>query len=117
MEISISSTNDEKLFNRKTILFSVSYEGSTASKDSVKVELCKRLNLKPDCTVISSMEQGFGSRQSAGSAHAYSDEQSMRKFEPAYVMKRAFHTKDEKEAPAEAVGAKKQEAAGKAKKR
>lgn len=99
MDINIISTKEEKLWGRKDIEFSVKTPGSTVSKDDVKVELCKKLNLNPDSTIITKINQEFGDRSNLCYAHSYSKKEDLQKFEPEYLLKRM--SGKNAEAPAE----------------
>lgn len=107
MEIKVLSDNEEKLFGRRNIVFSIVSSDKTASKEEALVELCKRLNLKPDATVITSIEQGFGVKVSTAHAHAYQDASGIKKFESKRLLERMERKgkaegKGEKEEKAEA---------------
>ncbi len=105
MEIKVLSDNEEKLFNRRNIIFSIVSSDKTASKAEALVELCKKLNLKPNATVITSIEQGFGLKVSTAHAHAYHDAGNIKRFESKRLlerMERKGKTKEEGEGKAEA---------------
>lgn len=88
MDIKIISNKEEKLFNRSRIEFSMAYAERTPSKEEAKVELCKKLNLRPEFTIITGIHQEFGSRMSMADAHTYLNKESLEKFEPKYLLNR-----------------------------
>jgi small subunit ribosomal protein S24e len=92
MELKILSNNENKLLGRKEITFSVEQEGSTANRTELTKELCKRLNLHPESTVIVSISQTFGTRQSTGTAHSYSDKETLAKYEKMTLARIAKRT-------------------------
>jgi ribosomal protein S24E len=86
--MSILSDEENKTLNRREIEFAVVQEASTESREEIKIELCKKLNLNPDCTVISTIHQEFGMRRSRGTAHSYKSKEEMGKTEPKYLIDR-----------------------------
>jgi ribosomal protein S24E len=108
MEISIISNKEEKLFNRSSIRFVLSYSGSTPSREEAKVELCKKASLRPDLTIITGIGQEFGTKQCTGSAHSYSAKADLDRFEHKYLLTRLVkkekapeEAKEEKAKPSE----------------
>ena len=89
MEIEILSKKEEKLFGRNEIVFSIISDNKTVSKQDALVVLCKKLNLKPDSTVITEIKQGFGARTSVGYAHAYLKADDIKRFEEKRLLDRA----------------------------
>ncbi len=89
MEINIISNEENKLLGRKEIRFSAAHEKETESKENVKVELCKKLNLKPDSTIIIRINQHFGEKRISGLAHSYEKKDDMLKYEQQHLFKRA----------------------------
>jgi ribosomal protein S24E len=112
LEISILSNKEEKLFDRHSIVFSMEYDSRTPSKDEAKAELCRKVNLRPDFTVITSIEQEFGSRQCTARAHSYSSRESMERYETKHLLGRLA----KKEAKASGEQAEKKEPEAKAEK-
>ena len=84
----IEERKNEALGNRKEITFVASYEGGTAAKEELKVELCKKLNLAPEGTMIVRMEQQYGRHECKGIAHSYEKEEDMKRIEPKHLLKR-----------------------------
>ncbi len=111
MEINILSDNDNKNVGRREISFSAVQDDKTASKEQIKQELCKRLNLNPDSTIITEIKQEFGMRRSTGIVHSYGSKEQLEKAEPGYLIKRL--SKGEKKEGAEQKEEKPKEAKGK----
>jgi small subunit ribosomal protein S24e len=88
MELKIDSNKENKLLNRKEITFTVDQDNSTVRKDDLTRELCKKLSLNPEATLIVRIDQGFGSKQSSGVAHSYATKEMLDKFEPKHVLAR-----------------------------
>ena len=88
MEVSILSDNDNKNAGRREVSFLVVQDDKTASKEQIKQELCKRLNLSPEATIITEIRQEFGMRRSTGMAHAYASKEQLERSEPRYLLKR-----------------------------
>ena len=81
MELNILSNNENKLLNRKEIRFSVMQDSSTVEREAVKREICKKLNLSPDSTIVVRIDQKFGGRESSGIAHSYGTKELLDKYE------------------------------------
>lgn len=88
MEINILSNKEEKLFERSSIVFFMEYKNQTPSKEEAKVALCKKANLRPDFTVITSIEQAFGSKSCKAYAHSYSSKEALDRYERKHLLKR-----------------------------
>lgn len=104
MEINVTSNKENKLLNRREIDFYVIQDGSTPSKNEIKTELCKKLNLDPESVMVVRVDQTTGLRQARGIAHAYSSKEQVEKFEPVHLVNRMKGIKGAK-APAEKKGA------------
>ena len=80
MEIKILEEREEKLFGRKEITFEASYEGKTPSGEEVKQEICKKLGLSPDLTVVIKIDQAYGKGLSTVKVHSYAKKEVMEKI-------------------------------------
>ena len=100
MELSIISDQTNPAASRREISFSVVQDDKTASKEEIKKELCSRLNLSPDTTIIVSVRQEFGVRRSVGVAHSYASKEQMDGSEPGYLTARLSKMAGRQEAPA-----------------
>lgn len=97
MELKIESSKENKLLNRKEITFTVEQDSSTAKRDELTKELCKKLNLNPESTIIVRIDQGFGRKESSGVAHSYQSRELLEKYEPKHVLARRLGKKPAKE--------------------
>ncbi len=88
MEVSILSDKSNPNTKRREISFAVVQDDKTASRDEVKRELCKRLSLDPETTIITQMKQEFGMRRSTGVAHSYASKEQIASAEPKYLIER-----------------------------
>ncbi len=111
MEISILSDMKDQSAGRREISFSVVQEGRTASRDEITQELCRKLNLSPDATIITDIKQEFGVRRSTGVAHSYASKEQLDKAEPKYLIarlakrgKKAEGAEQPKEEPKQGAG-------------
>ncbi|MCL5101874.1 MAG: 30S ribosomal protein S24e [Candidatus Marsarchaeota archaeon] len=88
MEIKISNDKENKLFKRREISFAVVGEEKTPSAAEVKKELCKKLNISPDATLIKELYQAFGERLCEGMAVSYESAEAMQKSEQKHKIER-----------------------------
>lgn len=88
MELSILSDSNDPNTGRRDIAFSVVQDDKTSSREEVKGELCKRLNISPDTTIITDIKQEFGVRRSMGTAHSYGTKEQLERSEPKYLLER-----------------------------
>lgn len=88
MDLHITSNKENRLLNRREIDFSIVQDGSTPSKNEIKMELCKKLNLDPESVIVVRIEQSTGVRQCHGIAHAYASKELVERSEPRYLVDR-----------------------------
>ena len=81
MEIKVIEERENKIFGRKEILIEASYDEQTPSRETVKEEVCKKLNLNPDSTLIVGINQLSGSKKSEIRVQSYSNKERMKLFE------------------------------------
>ncbi|MGC8537602.1 MAG: 30S ribosomal protein S24e [Candidatus Micrarchaeia archaeon] len=101
MEIKVIEEVDNKLLERKEITFLATYDDRTVSIDEAKTEICKKLGLTPENTVINRVDQKFGLRQSEIRAYSYQNKEAMNKYERKYLTKRLEKKGKAKEAEAQ----------------
>ena len=101
MEIKVIEEMDNKLLGRKEITFLATYEDRTVSIDEAKTEICKKLGLKPENTVINRIDQKFGLKQSEIRAYSYQSKEAMDRYERKYLTKRLEKKGKAKEAEAQ----------------
>jgi small subunit ribosomal protein S24e len=108
MKMEVNANVENKIFQRKEIRFSVTEE-PTPSRAQISIELCKKLNLSPDTTIVVKVDQLFGSKMSVCMAHSYQNRETLEKFEPKHILKRyekgAAPAAEEAAKPAEAAPA------------
>lgn len=102
MEVEITKDNNNAVIGRREIEVSIIQDDRTPSRDEVKKEVCKKLNLSPDSTIVVNLGQMYGLRQCTALLHSYPNSDSMKKFEHSYLFER--HEKREKKAAAKAAG-------------
>lgn len=113
LEIKVDSDTENKLMGRREIAATATYTGSTPSRDIIKQELCKKLNLKPDSTAVVRISQIYGTMSSGIILHGYSTRETMLAFEKEGRKKDDAKAKEQKpaaEKPAEEKEEKKAEA-------
>ena len=98
MELKILTDNENKLMNRREITFRVTQEGSTANRTELTKELCKRLNLHPDCTIVVKIYQGYGIKEGSGLAHSYKTKEMLEKYEKKSILARIARKSAKKQA-------------------
>ena len=103
MEINIVKDSKNEVAKRREIEFTITQEDRTPSKADVSKELCKKLNLSPEATVVVKMGQEFGTRMTRAVAHSYQDADAMKKSEPDFLFERVV--KKAKKAAAKAAEA------------
>jgi len=118
MDIKINKETENKLLNRKEIVFTISSKGKTPDKEDLKVEVCKKLNLSPDLTVVVKINSVYGSSENEVLVHNYATKEAMgieKKYLFARVAKKgekaAKNAAAAKPAEAEAAPAPKEEKA------
>ncbi len=95
MDIAVTSDKEEKLFSRRSIAFTIAYDGSTPSKETARTGLCKKLNLMPDLTVITAISQDYGSRTCSAHANSYASKDALQRFERRHTLSRLSKGKEE----------------------
>jgi small subunit ribosomal protein S24e len=100
MELKIISNTENKSFGRREITFNVLQDSGTSKRAEVHAELCKKLNLKPESTIVVRMSQRFGAKECVAVAHSYEAKEVMERYEPRYLLDRASGTKRKHEAKA-----------------
>jgi len=101
MEIKISSDNNNKLFKRREIGFMIIGEDKTPSALEVRKELCKKLNISPDATLIKELEQAFGEKLCKGIAVSYESAEALQKNEQKHKLGRRAKAEEKANKPKE----------------
>ncbi len=80
MEIRVEAERENKLFERKELSLSATYEGKTPTRAEVAEATCKKLGLSPDTFQVVRIDQGYGEREARIIAYSYSSADSMKRF-------------------------------------
>ena len=103
MDLNIVSNKENKTIKRKEIEFSV-FTDTGIKRADLKAELCKKLNISPQATIVVKMESGFGSKSATGVAHSYESEEDLKRYESRRLLERlGVVAKEEKKAAAPAA--------------
>lgn len=94
MELKIISDNENRLLNRREISLTVEHEKGTPRKEDLARELCRKLNLSPESTIIVRMGQGFGRKESTALAYSYKTKELLERYEPKHLLARSAKKKD-----------------------
>ena len=82
MEINVTSQTENKLFDRKEICFNATYKGNaTPSRETILEEICKKLSLNPELSVVTKITQAFGNNTSNVTVYSYTKKETMAHIE------------------------------------
>ncbi|MGB9732637.1 MAG: hypothetical protein ACP5P2_01655 [Candidatus Micrarchaeia archaeon] len=87
IDIIIKKDFENKLLGRREIMCDAIYTASTPSREKIKEEVSKKLNLDPKLTVVAKINQLYGMTKSEVLVYSYKDEASM-KIEPKFRAER-----------------------------
>jgi len=87
MEIEITRDIKNALLNRREIEFYMVGEGKTPARNDVKTELCKKLSLSPENTIIVRIDQDYGMQRSSGTANSYEKKEDIQRYEQLRVIR------------------------------
>ncbi len=90
-----AQTENALLSRREIKFYAVGYD-ATPSRDALRAELCRKLGLSPDATIVTSIGQDFGLKRSSCVAHSYKSAADMQRLEPKHLMARISGEKKEK---------------------
>ena len=79
MKLNISNKFEEPLLARHKITASVEFEKAIPSRNEVINEISKKIDAKPELTVVSSITPSFGARKADVTAYAYKTKEDMMK--------------------------------------
>lgn len=89
MDITITYDRENKVLNRREIGFSIDKQSGTPNKSEISKEVCKKLNLDPECTVVVKVDQEFGRKTSTGIIHSYESKELLQKHAPKHILDRS----------------------------
>jgi len=87
IDIIVKKDVENKLLARREILCDAIYSKSTPSREKIKEEVVKKLNLDPKLTVVVKINQLYGVTKSEVSIYSYKNEEAM-KIEPKFRLER-----------------------------
>ncbi|BCS91323.1 MAG: 30S ribosomal protein S24e [Candidatus Micrarchaeota archaeon] len=98
MRIEILEDTKIDALNRRQIRLKVTDITSTVARADLHKELCKKLALNPEATIITRIDQLYGKREALAIAHVYNSKEELLKIEPKHILKRAglLNDKDNK---------------------
>ncbi len=88
MDVEIKNKSDNKLFQRKEILAYAYFTGTTPKRAEIKADVANKVAANPDNCVVRSVENEFGMKRVKVSLHAYESLDTLKKFEPRYILVR-----------------------------
>ncbi|MGC8586147.1 MAG: 30S ribosomal protein S24e [Candidatus Micrarchaeia archaeon] len=88
MDIQIIFDKQNPYLKRREVKFSIISEKSTPSRAEVLKEICSRLNVNPEYSIIASIMQDFGIGKSTAVLHVYNSKEELQKHEPKYLLER-----------------------------
>ncbi|MGC8710660.1 MAG: hypothetical protein ACP5RF_03590 [Candidatus Micrarchaeia archaeon] len=88
IDISIKKDFENKLLERREVIAEALYAGGTPSREAIKEQVCKKLNLDPKLTVIVKVNPMYGVTKSDIILYSYKSESAM-SVEPSFRQKRA----------------------------
>jgi len=90
-QLEILSKNEEKSFNRTKISGKIVAEGVTSSRKAVCEALAKNLKVPVETVIVKKIKTSYGSTMGTFEAYIYDSNDSIKKFENSYVIKRHKH--------------------------
>ncbi|HJX06030.1 MAG TPA: 30S ribosomal protein S24e [Candidatus Nanoarchaeia archaeon] len=96
MAMNLQITKDEKepLLSRREIGARLGYEARTPSRNDIRKEIAKNLNVKEELVVVKRIKPELGTQAARLEIDVYDDEKAMSLIEPGYMLKR--HSPGEK---------------------
>ena len=95
MNAKIINSKENELIGRREIEFEIEYEQMPTRQQIIEV-LAKVGNFNKDLLVVRKLRNVFGARKSKGIAYEYKDAETLKKYEPEYVLKRWGKVGEEK---------------------
>lgn len=97
MEIKILDDKENKLLNRREVLFEVSHEdvGGTPTRRDIKMKLASILKRNTELLFIKKIETKRGTKISVGTVNIYNSLKEAKMIEPEYAIKRNLQAEKE----------------------
>ncbi len=96
MKVKINSKHKNSLMNREEMEFEASDFEKTPSRKEIRERIVAEIGAKPELVVIGKTRQAFGHKKMVGIATAYSDLDSLKRLEQAYLINRTEGKKGKK---------------------
>ena len=88
MEVSVLSEKVNNTVGRKELSVEVSYSGPTPKRSDLKDAVIAKVGSSPDLTIIKKVEQLAGRTAVRLNVFIYSDDETLKRVEHLYVLKR-----------------------------
>ena len=95
MDIEILSKIDNNVVNRIEYCFLISFESKTPSRGEIREKIKEKVGANPSLLVVYKVEPLSGRRSVKVNANVYKDEETLRRVEPLYILKRNGLLKEE----------------------
>ncbi len=97
MNVDVLSKTNNPLIGRVEYIIEVSYDKATPKRADVRQAIVEKVGCSPDLLVIKKIQQHAGMKKSRVIAYVYGDDETLRRIEPLYILKRNGLIKEEKE--------------------
>lgn len=77
MKLTINKKFDEALLSREKVLATVEFENAIPSRNDIIAELSKKIDVKPELMLVSSITPSFGSKKADVVAYAYKGKEEL----------------------------------------
>ncbi len=88
MEVKVVETKENKTIGRKELTVEIIYDQKPLTRIDAIKEIAKLLKVGENLIILRKMNNVFGTRKTICDTHVYSDEKTLKKFEPKYLVKR-----------------------------
>ena len=95
--VTIVSERENKLMERKELVFEEESEKATPSREELRKKLAASTGAKEELIVVQKINQKFGEKRSVCTANIYSTKEALEKNELKHVKNKNFPKKAEKE--------------------
>ncbi|MDK2974999.1 MAG: small subunit ribosomal protein S24e [Methanofollis sp.] len=89
MEFQITRDYRNELLNRREVHFTLTHDGATPSRAQILGKMSALMNASEHLIVLGSMKKQFGMMELRGVARIYDDEESLKRTERDYLVKRS----------------------------
>ncbi len=88
MNVTINSTDENKLLDRKEVKAEITFDGPTPKRADLKQAIGGKIGANPEMMVLRKVESSFGKKAVRVLAHVYATKELIMKNEPLYVQVR-----------------------------